>query len=91
MRLMIVILALVGLVIVDQFKFRGYYGSRALAVHGADGAVGDLSHLRRPPQSSPSPLGIHLPDPAIVPPGAVLLSSVKVRTILLREGRNLCG
>lgn len=28
MRLMIVALALVGLVIVDQFQFRGYYGSQ---------------------------------------------------------------
>lgn len=28
MRLLIVILVLVGLVIVDQFKFRGYYGSQ---------------------------------------------------------------
>lgn len=27
MRLMIVVLALVGLVIVDQFQFRGRYGS----------------------------------------------------------------
>lgn len=38
MRLLIVILVLVGLVIVDQFKFRGYYGSQlsqfiARAVH----------------------------------------------------------
>jgi hypothetical protein len=28
MRLLIVILALTGLVIVDQFKFNGYYGSQ---------------------------------------------------------------
>jgi hypothetical protein len=28
MRLMIIILALVALVIVDQFKFGGYYGSQ---------------------------------------------------------------
>jgi hypothetical protein len=28
MRLMIVVLALVGLVIVDQFQFRGHYGSQ---------------------------------------------------------------
>ena len=27
MRLMIIILALMGLVIVDQFKYNGYYGS----------------------------------------------------------------
>ena len=28
MRLMIIILALVALVIVDQYQFRGYYGSQ---------------------------------------------------------------
>jgi hypothetical protein len=28
MRLMIVVLVLTGLVIVDQFRFRGYYGSQ---------------------------------------------------------------
>ena len=28
MRLMVIILVLVGLVVVDQFKFRGYYGSQ---------------------------------------------------------------
>lgn len=27
MRLMVIILVLVGLVVVDQFKFRGHYGS----------------------------------------------------------------
>ena len=31
MRLLIVILVLVGLVIVDQFKFRGYYGVQQLS------------------------------------------------------------